>query len=105
MFVVSVQGGEPRLVYASDPWSDYAADDAYKPFRFPLNALADWTSDSRYLGINANDEGRPALFRLRVKDGAASRSLVLVRAGDLDNAWSTCRERLYSRATTRFPGT
>jgi Tol biopolymer transport system component len=80
VFVVPIQGGEPRLAYESEPWSNY---------RFPFGALADWTADGRYLAIKRNHEGRHALFLLPMKAGAAVGSPVFVRDGDFEDAWST----------------
>jgi Tol biopolymer transport system component len=83
VFVVPIQGGEPRLVYESDPWLDNTG------LTDPFEALADWTADGRYLAIKGIHEGMHALFLLPIKNGLAAASPVFVRVGNFEDAWSS----------------
>jgi Tol biopolymer transport system component len=83
VFVVPIQGGEPRLVYESDPWRDNTG------LTDPFEALADWTADGRYLAIKGIHEGMHALFLLPIKNGLAAGSPVFVRVGNFEDAGST----------------
>jgi Tol biopolymer transport system component len=80
VYIVPIQGGEPRLIYESDPWLDNT---------IPFNALGDWTADGKYLAVQGIHEGRPALFLLPMKGGAANGAPVFVRPGDFQGVWST----------------
>jgi Tol biopolymer transport system component len=85
VFVVPIQGGQPRLAYESEPWPDS---------RFPFGALADWTADGRYLAVIGSHEGRHALFLLPMKSGVANGPPIFARAGEFDDAWSTLSGKL-----------
>jgi hypothetical protein len=62
IFVVPVDGGDPRLVYESAPWH---IGDAFL-------ALMDWTADGRYLILRDVRQGKSALYLLPMKDGVAT---------------------------------
>jgi Tol biopolymer transport system component len=80
VFVVPIRGGEPRLIYESEPWPDNTV---------PSFALGDWTADGRYLAVKGNHEGKSALFLLPMTRGAASGPPIFVRVGNFEAAWST----------------
>jgi Tol biopolymer transport system component len=77
IFVVSAEGGEPRLVYETTS----SGGSAYP-------ALKDWTADGRYLAIRDFRQGKSALYLLPMKNGAASGSSEFVRYGDFVDAYT-----------------
>jgi Tol biopolymer transport system component len=79
IFIVPVEGGEPRLAYESAPWH---AGDAFL-------ALMDWTADGRYLILRDVRQGKSALYLLPMKDGAANGAASFVRFGEFDDGYTT----------------
>jgi Tol biopolymer transport system component len=79
VFVVPVEGGEPRLVYESAQWQVGNA----------FLALMDWTADGRYLILRDVRQGKSALYLQPMKDGAASGSTSFVRFGNFDDGYTT----------------
>jgi Tol biopolymer transport system component len=83
IFVLPVQGGEPRQIYESAP----------RPIQLPRGfgnwTLLDWTADGRYLAIADAPKGKTGLYLLPIKDGAASGSPALVRYGAIQMGFST----------------
>ncbi len=79
VFVVPVQGGEPRLAFESAPTQ--AGID--------FMALMDWTSDGRYLTVHDVRQGRSALYLLPMKDGKADGAPAFVRFGSFDEGYTT----------------
>jgi Tol biopolymer transport system component len=79
VFVVPVEGGEPRLVYESAQWQVGNA----------FLALMDWTADGRYLILRDVRQGKSALYLQPMKDGAANGSATFVRFGNFDEGYTT----------------
>jgi len=79
VFIVSVDGGEPRQVYESAPWQTGNA----------FLALMDWTADGRNLILRDVRQGKSALYLLPMKDGSAIGAETFVRFGDFDDGYTT----------------
>jgi Tol biopolymer transport system component len=79
VFVVPVQGGEPRLVFESAPWQ--VGND--------FMALMDWTADGRYISVHDIRQGKSALYLLPMKDGKADGAPAFARFGSFDEGYTT----------------
>jgi Tol biopolymer transport system component len=79
IFVVPVEGGDPRLANESAPWH---VGDAFL-------SLMDWTADGRYLILRDVRQGKSALYLLPMKDGAANGAASFVRFGEFDDGYTT----------------
>ncbi len=79
VFVVPVDGGEPRLAFESAPWQVGNA----------FLALLDWTADGRNLILRDVQKGKSALYLLPVKDGSATGPASFVRFGEFDDGYTT----------------
>jgi len=79
IFVVPVDGGEPRLAHESAPWH---VGDAFL-------ALMDWTADGRDLIIRDVRQGKSALYLLPMKDGVTNGAPAFVRFGEFDDGYTT----------------
>ena len=94
IFVIPAQGGEPQQVYDSKPWKAGGLFHAY----------LDWTADGRYLAIqDISRDGRPALFLLPMKDGAATGDAAMVRFGEIGAAFTTASGALVFHETSTRP--
>lgn len=92
IYAVPTQGGEPRVIYESQPGPD----------RRGIGALVDWTADGRYLAIEDMDQERSALFLLPMKNGAPTGTAAIVRAGNFLLASSAASGPLiYAEYTTK----
>lgn len=79
VFVVPLNGGEPRLVYESAPWQVGNS----------FLALMDWTADGRYLIVHDVRQGKSALYLLPMNDGTATGAASFVRFGNSDDGYTT----------------
>ncbi|MFZ0304400.1 MAG: hypothetical protein WAL75_17040 [Terracidiphilus sp.] len=79
IFVVPIQGGEPRLVYESARWNAGNA----------VVSLLDWTADGRYLAVHDVRQGESALYLMPIKNGAASGDAAFLRYGEVDDGYTT----------------
>jgi Tol biopolymer transport system component len=79
VFVVPVDGGEPRLAYESAPWQVGNA----------FLSLMDWTADGRNLIVRDVQKGKSALYLLPMNDGAPTSPATFVRFGDFDDGYTT----------------
>ncbi len=79
IFVVPVDGGDPRLAFESAPRH---VGDAFL-------ALMDWTADGRYLILRDVRQGKSALYLLPTKDGVAIGAPGFVRFGEFDDGYTT----------------
>jgi Tol biopolymer transport system component len=83
IFILPTQGGEPHLVYESDPRL------AGSPAFLGNWTLRDWTADGRYLAITDRHFGESALYLLPVKDGALDGKSTFVRYGEFEEGYTT----------------
>jgi Tol biopolymer transport system component len=98
VFVVPVQGGEPRQVYESVP----------RTFLHKLGwenwTLLDWTADGRYLALSDAPKGKAALYLLPIKNGAAVGAPAFVRYGDFQQGYTTATGALVYEDQSTKPG-
>jgi Tol biopolymer transport system component len=94
VFVVPVQGGEPRLVFESAPWQ--IGND--------FMALMDWTADGRYISVHDIRQGKSALYLLPMKDGKADGTPAFVRFGSFDEGYTTASGALVYTEYDAKPG-
>lgn len=93
VFVVPIQGGEPRLVFESAPWKVGNA----------VASLLDWTADGRYLAVHDVRKGKSALYLLPIKNGAASGEATFLRYGEVDEGYTTAAGALVFQDSTVHP--
>jgi len=79
VFVVPVEGGEPRLAYESEKWQ--AGNE--------LLSLMDWTADGRHLILRDVRQGKSALYLLPMRDGTTDGAAEFVRFGEFDDGYTT----------------
>ncbi len=79
VFVIPIDGGQPRLAFESAPWQVGNA----------FLALLDWTSDGRNLILRDVQKGRSALYLLPMTDGSPAGPAAFVRFGGFDDGYTT----------------
>ena len=92
VFVMPVQGGQPREVYESAP------KPAQNVLGLEIWTLLDWTADGRYLALADAPKGKTGLYLLPTQTGSAIGAPVLVRYGNFESAFTTASGALVYRA-------
>ena len=93
IFVLPIQGGEPRLVFESARWK----------VGNPVRSLMDWTADGRYLAVHDVRQGKSALYLLPIKNGAAGGEASFLRFGEVDEGNTTASGALVFEDRTVRP--
>lgn len=93
VFVVPVDGGEPRLVFESAAWQVGNS----------FLSLMDWSADGRNLIVRDVRQGKSALYVLPMNNGRASGAASFVRFGNFDDGYTSMSGALVFEDKDVFP--